>query len=114
MTDQNLQSIDLKVLITGGTGFLGSYIIQELVKSAYTVRAIRRSHKLPFFIPADVFGKVEWLDGDILDIPSLEEAMEGVDAVIHAAAKVSFSPREKWELYKTNIVGTANVVNASR
>lgn len=100
-----------KVLVTGGTGFLGAYIIQELVAQGHTVRAIRRSPKLPFFIPAAVLEKVEWVAGDILDLVSLDEAMEGVDAVIHSAARVSFDPKEKKELFHINIDGTANVVN---
>lgn len=64
-------------------------------------------------MPAAIFDKVEWVEGDILDISSLEESMEGIDAVIHAAARVSFQPGNRKELYKTNIEGTANVVNAS-
>ena len=100
-----------KVLISGGTGFLGAYIIKELVQKNYTVRAIRRSNKLPFFIPQDIFNKVEWVDGDVLDIIALQEAIDGMDTVIHAAAKVSFVPKERNEMFKTNIEGTANVVN---
>jgi len=102
-----------KVLITGGTGFLGSYIIRELVERGYAVRAIRRSNKLPFYIPAHYFGLVEWLNGDVLDVVGLEEAMEGIDAVIHAAAKVSFASGGRHQLFSTNIEGTANVVNAA-
>ncbi|WP_315818623.1 NAD-dependent epimerase/dehydratase family protein [Paraflavitalea speifideaquila] len=56
-------------------------------------------------------GQVEWIEGDILDIVSLDEAMEGVEAVIHSAAKVSFDPKEKKELFNINIDGTANMVN---
>ena len=101
------------VFVTGGTGFLGAYIIQALVEKGYTVRAIRRHDKLPFYIPASIWEKVEWIPGDILDIVGLEEAMEGMDAVIHAAAKVSFAARDRRELFHTNIEGTANVVNAA-
>jgi len=102
-----------KVLITGGTGFLGSYIIRELVERGYAVSAIRRSNKLPFYIPAHFFSQVEWLNGDVLDVVGLEEAMEGIDAVIHAAAKVSFASGDRHQLFSTNIEGTANVVNAA-
>jgi nucleoside-diphosphate-sugar epimerase len=102
-----------KILITGGTGFLGAYIIKELVQKNYSVRAMRRSNKLPFFIPQNIFDKVEWIDGDILDVVTLENAMNGVDTVIHAAAKVSFASGERNEMFKTNIEGTANVVNAA-
>jgi dihydroflavonol-4-reductase len=101
------------VLVTGGTGFLGAYIIKELVERGYRVRAIRRSNKLPFYIPQAILGKVEWVPGDLLDTPGLEEAMEGMDAVIHAAARVSFSGKERRELFRTNIEGTANVVNSA-
>jgi dihydroflavonol-4-reductase len=101
------------VLVTGGTGFLGAYIIKELVQKNYSVRAMRRSNKLPFFIPQNIFDKVEWIEGDIVDVVALEYAMQGVDAVIHAAAKVSFAPGERNEMFKTNIEGTANVVNAA-
>lgn len=100
-----------KILVTGGTGFIGAYIIEELVEKGYHVRAIRHSKSAPFFIPAAIQNKVEWVQGDILDVVSLEDAMEGIDAVIHAAAKVSFAPNEKSQLYKLNIEGTANVVN---
>ncbi len=102
------------ILVTGGTGFLGSYIIKELVEKNYPVRALRRpSSKLPFYIPADIFEKVEWINGDILDIVSLEEAMEGVDAVIHSAAIISFYKKDKSKMFQANIQGTANVVNSS-
>jgi dihydroflavonol-4-reductase len=100
-----------KILVTGGTGFIGAYIIKELVEKGYAVRAIRHSKSVPFFIPGHIHKKVEWVSGDILDVVSLNEAMTGMNAVIHAAAKVSFAPKEKTALYKINIEGTANVVN---
>ena len=55
---------------------------------------------------------VEWVKADILDIVALEEAMQGVNQVYHCAAIVSFNPKQKHALHKTNIEGTANVVNA--
>jgi nucleoside-diphosphate-sugar epimerase len=98
--------------VTGGTGFLGAYIIRDLVEKGFSVRAIRRANKqLPFFISPSVLNKVEWLEGDILDVVSLEESMAGMDAVIHAAAKVSFHASDRSEMFRTNIEGTANVVN---
>ena len=101
-----------KILVTGGTGFVGAYIIRELIQKGYTVRAIRRdTHKSPFYISSDILNKVEWVPGDILDIVSLEEAMKNIDAVVHAAAKVSFKKSDRAEMFRTNIEGTANVVN---
>jgi nucleoside-diphosphate-sugar epimerase len=100
-----------KVLVTGGTGFLGSYIIKELVKKGYPVRAIRRTNKLPFWIEESILNKVEWVDGDVLDVISLQDAMEGVRMVIHAAAIVSFHKKDRQQIYQVNVEGTANVVN---
>lgn len=101
------------ILVTGGTGFLGAYIIKNLVEKNLPVRAIRRSARLPFFIPKEILNKVEWVEGDILDVVSLEEAMEGVESVIHAAAIVSFSKADRKKMYHVNVEGTANVVNAA-
>lgn len=101
------------VLVTGGTGFLGAYIIKELILQGHSVKAIRRSSKLPFFIDAAVFDRVQWVDGDILDTVSLEEAMEGIDTVIHSAALVSFDPADRKQLFHLNIEGTANMVNVA-
>ena len=100
-----------KILVTGGTGFLGAYIIQELLRKGFSVRAIRRTNKLPEFIDPAILQQVEWVDGDILDVISLQEAMAGIDAVIHSAAVVSFIPKEKARMYQVNVDGTANVVN---
>lgn len=99
------------ILVTGGTGFIGAYIIKELVEKGYPVRAIRRSVKLPFFISPDIFSKVEWVDGDVLDIMALEDAMNGADIVIHSAAVISFSKKERKNMYQVNVEGTKNVVN---
>lgn len=111
------QNLSLKmngpVFITGGTGFIGSYIIKNLVERGYAVRAIRRSNKLPFYIPAEILHKVQWVEGDVLDIVSLIDVMQGADAVIHSAAIVSFSKKERHHMYHVNVEGTANVVNAA-
>lgn len=100
-----------KILVTGGTGFIGSYILQELVRKGYSVRATRRSNRLPFFISPEILNKVEWVDADVLDLISLEEAMAGVNTVIHAAAVISFLKNERKKMYRVNVGGTANVVN---
>ena len=101
------------ILVTGGTGFLGAYVIRELLDKGYAVRAIRRGNTLPAFIPAHRLQQAQWIAGDVLDVSGLEEAMEGVDGVIHTAAMVSFSGRDRSELFRVNVEGTANVVNAA-
>lgn len=97
------------VFVTGATGLVGSHLIQQLIEEGKTVRAIYRN-EIPKFQNAE---KVNWVKGDILDVMVLDEAMEGVEQVYHCAAVVSFSPKRKQELFKTNIEGTANVVNAA-
>lgn len=97
---------------------MGSYIIRELVEKKYTVRAIRRSHKsgghrVPFYISKEIWDKVEWVDADVLDIIALEQAMTGIDTVIHSAGIVSFIKKERKEMYRVNVEGTANVVNTA-
>jgi len=93
------------ILITGATGLVGTHLIQQLIKEGKPVRALYRAA-----VPA--IAGVDWVKGDILDVPSLTEAMQGVTEVYHCAAIVSFSPKTKQQLFKTNIEGTANVVNA--
>lgn len=100
-----------KIFVTGGTGFLGAYIIKELIEKGYLVRAIRRSASLPSFIPSEILDKVEWVEGDILDVVSLEDTMKGMDAVIHSAGMVSFTGKDRSEMYQVNVDGTANVIN---
>jgi dihydroflavonol-4-reductase len=103
----------LMILVTGGTGFLGAYILRELVQRGLPVRAIRRSAKLPFFIDKSILEKVEWVEGDILDVVSLQEAMQGVDRIIHSAAVVSFHSADRERMRQVNVDGTANVVNVA-
>ena len=101
------------IFVTGGTGFVGSYVLKELLSHGYAVRAIRRSAELPFYLPASLLQQVEWVSGDILDVSALAEQMEGADAVIHCAAKVSFNKKDRHAIFKNNIEGSANVVNAA-
>lgn len=100
------------ILVTGGTGFLGAWVIRQLVLDGFTVSAIKRKESpLPNFIEPELLGKVNWLEGDILDLISLEDAMQGVDAIIHSAAIVSFLAEDRKKMFTTNVEGTANIVN---
>lgn len=108
------------IVLTGASGFLGAHILQNLLASGYTVRAIKRSNTDLRFAKrvvdkygvASDWGKIEWFDADILDYFSLESAFEGATTVIHAAAMVSFWEKDRAEMYRVNVDGTANVVNA--
>jgi nucleoside-diphosphate-sugar epimerase len=100
-----------KILVTGGTGFLGAYVLKNLVEKGFSVRAIRRTNKLPFYMTKAILEKVEWVEGDVLDVVSLDEAMKGIDSIVHSAAVVSFGKTNRHEMYQVNVEGTANVVN---
>ena len=101
------------IFVTGGTGFLGSYILQELVLQGRPVRALRRNLTVPFYMHPALLGKISWVQGDILDVNGLIENMTGCDTIIHAAGMVSFNPSDKKKLFQLNIEGTTNIVNAA-
>lgn len=111
------------VLVTGGTGLVGSHLLTDLMKSGKQVRAIHRKNsdfstvKEVFsyeFEPEEaheMFHKIEWWEADILNIPALESAFLGIKRVFHCAALISFDPANYMDLRKTNIQGTANIAN---
>jgi len=96
------------ILVTGSTGLLGSHVIKRLIEQGKRVKALYRSH-IPAIIGKE---KVSWVKGDILDVVAMEEVMKDVSVVYHCAAIVSYSAKRRNELFKTNIEGTANIVNA--
>jgi nucleoside-diphosphate-sugar epimerase len=99
-----------KVLLTGASGFLGSYMLRLLLKKGYDVRAVRRKDS-SMAILNDVIDAVEWMEGDITDLSFLEEAVQGIDYVYHAAAAVSFNSKDKDKMMFVNGTGTENIVN---
>lgn len=98
------------ILITGGTGFIGSYLIKQLVAYGKSVRAIKRHNSI---IPKDFRNnsKIEWIEADLSDYFALQNAFEGVKEVYHCAALVSYAPEDKKQLFKTNVEGTTHIVN---
>lgn len=102
----------MRILLTGSTGLLGTHILYRLLRSPHKVRCLIRKEP-PAGLPASASGSLEWQRGDLLDVYSLQDALQGVDAVIHAAGMVSFDPRKREDLYQVNVEGTANLVNMS-
>jgi nucleoside-diphosphate-sugar epimerase len=89
------------------------------VEQGENVRAIYRSttsiektkNLFSLYNKSHLFEKIEWMEADILDIPSLEIAFQNIDFVYHCAALISFDPKDEEVIRKTNIEGTANIVN---
>lgn len=111
------------ILVTGGTGLVGAHLLYQLVRNDEAVRAIyRRPKKLEIVKkvfsyytdkPLELYNKIDWVESDLLDIPSLSDAFLNVSYVYHCAAFVSFEPDKYHLLRRTNIEGTANIVNLS-
>ena len=109
------------ILVTGGTGLVGSHLLHKLVSNNENVRAIYRrektlqrvKHVFSYFSDdaETLFDKIKWVEADINDIPKLQDAFKGITHVYHCAAFVSFEPDKYKTLRKVNIKGTANIVN---
>ena len=107
------------ILVTGATGLVGSHLLLQLLEDNQKVRAIYRNAaslektKSLFhnYNKASFFDAIEWVQADITDVPSLENAFTNIGEVYHCAAFISFDPNDEQLLRKTNIEGTANIVN---
>lgn len=97
------------IAITGANGLLGSKIAHQLDEESIPFFGIKREHS-----DTTLTGKlaINWKEADLLDIGALHEALEGASTVIHTAALVSFKSNDGEHLYRVNVEGTRNVVNA--
>ncbi|MBM4258833.1 MAG: NAD-dependent epimerase/dehydratase family protein [Deltaproteobacteria bacterium] len=97
------------ILVTGGTGFLGQYLIRALSHTALPVRVLSRN---PTKHTHQASERVEVVAGDVTDPPSLARALDGVTHVVHAAALMSFWRKRRDEMFAINVQGTRNLVSA--
>lgn len=110
------------ILVTGGTGLLGSHLVYRLAKQQLRVRVLKRpcsdidriKRMFSMYDPEHdrYFSNVEFVDGDLLDIQAIDDALKGVTQVYHCAAMVSFQPGDRKKMILVNQQGTANLVNA--
>ena len=110
------------ILVTGGTGLLGSHLLYELTKNQHQITAIRRSSKnipgvrqvFSYYTdqPEKYLDRINWIEADMLSYQDMLEVTTGADQVYHCAATVSFDSRKRGAMIRNNTVGTANIVNA--
>ncbi len=113
------------ILLTGGTGLLGSHLLLRLVREHKEVIALKRPssdleevrHVFGYYVSeedelAELFERIRWVDADILNLAEMEEVLEGVERVYHCAATVSFQPRDRQKMIRFNADSTACVVSA--
>jgi nucleoside-diphosphate-sugar epimerase len=100
-----------KILVTGGTGFIGAYLLHYLLQQGYSdIRAIKRPGS-PMDLVSSIADRIEWVEADVCDVADLALAMKGVKKVYHSAAVVSFNDADARRMQQVNVEGTANVVN---
>ena len=111
----------MKVLVTGADGFIGSHLVEELVKKGYEVRAFVYYNSFNTWgwldtLPGSVMEHVEIFQGDIRDPNGVRVAMQEAEAVFHLAALIAipFSYHSPDTYVDTNIKGTLNVLQAAR
>ena len=110
-----------KILVTGSDGFIGSHLVEELVKKGYQVKAFVFYNSFNSWgwldtLPKEIMDNVEVFTGDVRDPHGVKEAMKGCDAVFHLAALIAipFSYHSPDTYVDTNIKGTLNILQAAR
>ena len=110
-----------KVLVTGADGFIGSHLVEELIKEGYEIRAFVFYNSFNTWgwldtLPKEILRKIDIFTGDIRDPNAVRTAMKDMDAVLHLAALIAipFSYYAPDAYVDTNIKGTLNVLQAAR
>jgi dihydroflavonol-4-reductase len=104
----------VKVLVTGGTGFVGSHTVAALVRAGHDVRLLaRRPQQVSASLEPLGVDVADVVPGDVLDEPSVSRALDGCDAVVHAAAVYTVNPRRAEEIRRTNVRSTELVLGRS-
>jgi len=100
------------IFLTGCNGLIGSYITRKLLAENLQVKALKRP-SADMSLISDIYDRITWVEGDLSDIQLLDKYLEGIDTVIHCAAVISFSASQKENMFRSNVEGTANIVNSA-
>jgi dihydroflavonol-4-reductase len=104
----------MRVLITGGTGFVGSHTVAAVIEAGHDVRLlVRRPERVQAALAPLGFDEVDTVTGDVLDAASVQAAVEGCDALINAAAIFSLDPGQAEKTLATNTRATEIVLEAA-
>jgi dihydroflavonol-4-reductase len=110
-----IEVVGMRVLVTGGTGFVGSHTVAALLAAGHEVRLLVRSPDriAPALGPLGVTTSVDHVVGDVTDLGSVSRALAGCDAVVHAAAVFSLDSRAHRAIARTNVAGAETVLRAA-
>ncbi len=98
----------MKVLVTGATGFIGGRVASKLLEGGHEVVALARASSNT----EGLLKNIEIRKADLFDIPSLENAVQGIQVVYHFAAYFDFYPNDEELMFRVNVEGTKNLMNA--
>lgn len=96
----------MNILLTGGTGLVGSYLVKQFFHQGHHVSIFYRGKEGMEIPPGTWPIGIRWIRGDLHSLDDVREAMRGQDAVVHVAGMVSFSPKDKKSLARTNVDAT--------
>lgn len=112
-----------KILVTGGTGLVGSHLLYFLIKNGMHPIAIKRKNsdilnvkKIFSYYSSDyteLFKKITWKECDLLDILELEKIIQKIEYIYHCAAFISFNNNDKNKMINVNTTGTSNIIDLS-
>jgi len=100
------------ILITGANGLVGSFLCRALIHRGEKVRAFVRKNSDCSLLD-DIKSQLDFAIGDINDVGSLVDAMQGITYIIHTAAIISFWKKKREDMFHVNVEGTSNVVNTA-